>query len=438
MKHDRIALLDRYIRIPTLSRRVTPDLTAQVQALWATQGLALQRLLPPDGSGPAYLYGEIPGPPGAPVLLLYGHYDVQPTGDVARWVWEDVACDPFTPAYFLDGAPVRPEDVPEVELDRLLVVARGGSDNKGQHTANILGALDAARAGALRWTVKVLLDGEEEHGSPHLQAVAEAHRDLLRADLLVGSDGPKQGNRPTLVLGVRGLLIVDIVAENGAVASLHSGNYGNIVPNPALPLARLIADVEERVHAYAEGHDRFRHQAAMTFAEWADQALWKPFLWPTTNINHLMSDGASEDLTRTIIPRSVHARVDVRLTPDTPPGPIRALIERAMGDHAAGVEGVSFRLRTGDDLPASYTAPDHPAFDWLLRLMAQDGEEPVAMPVLGGTLPAFVFTDVLGLPSFWLPAANENNRQHDINEHYIFKHYFQQAALYQRIVSSLP
>ncbi len=264
---DRLALLDRYVRIATVSRRVAPAMVDAVRALWRDVGLELRPLLPEDGAGTPCLYGEIAGPPGAPTLLVYGHYDVQPPGDAARWVWEGVRCDPFVPTYFHDGRPVDPGTLPPEALDGVVLVARGGADNKGQHLAALLGLLDAARAGTLQWHVKVLLDGEEEHGSPHLRAVAEHHRALLTADLVVGSDGPKQRNRPTLVLGVRGLLIVDIVAENGAPASLHSGNYGNILPNPVLPLARLIVDIEGRVRAYAERHDAFRQQAERTFAE---------------------------------------------------------------------------------------------------------------------------------------------------------------------------
>lgn len=435
--HARIALLDRLIRIATVSRRVTPAMVAQVRAFWSELGLKLEPLAPPDETGTPALYGELAGPPGAPALLLYGHYDVQPTGDPALWVWQDVACDPFVPAYFLDGAPVEPEAAPASRLGELVVVARGSADNKGQHLANLLGVLDAARAGTLRWTVKILLDGEEEHGSPNLRAIVERHRERLAAALLVGSDGPKQHNAPTLLMGVRGLLGVDIVAENGAATSLHSGNYGNIVPNPTLPLARLIARIEERVRAYAEEHDAFRREATARFAEWSQKATWQPFLRPTVNVNHLMSDGASPELRRTIIPRSVHARLDLRLTPDTPPAVILAIVEEAAAAQQ-GVDGIDFRV-TSSGMPASYTSPERPEFDWLLNLLAEsDTQEPVALPILGGTLPAYVFTDVLGVPAFWLPAANSDNQQHDINEHYVIRHFFQQSALYERIVSSRP
>ncbi|MBI4011793.1 MAG: M20/M25/M40 family metallo-hydrolase [Candidatus Rokubacteria bacterium] len=437
-RQERLELLDRYLRIPTISRQVTPEMVDEVRAFWRGVGLELEPLRSPDGQGTPALYGEIPGPAGAPTLLLYGHYDVQPTGDLARWRWEGVACQPFEPACFHGGKPVEPRSLDDRALEDVVLVARGGTDNKGQHLANILGALDAARGGTAQWTVKVILDGEEEHGSPHLDAIARAHRARLAADLLVGSDGPKQANQPTLVMGVRGLLVVDLVADNGQPASVHSGNYGNIVPNPVLPLARLIADIEERVRAYAAAHDAFRREASEVFARWEDKAVWKPFLWPTVNTNHLMTDGASPALRRTIIPRVVHARLDIRLTPDTPPAAVRQLVERAVADHGERAQGITFTARI-DGQPASYTSPARPAFGWLLRLLEEEGGvEPVALPILGGTLPLHVFTEGLGIPTLWIPAANSDNQQHDVNEHYVLRHFYRQIALYARIVSSRP
>ncbi len=437
-RHDRLDLLDRYLRIATISRQVTPEMVGDVRAFWRGIGVELEPLGPPGGQGTPALFGELPGPAGAPALLCYGHYDVQPTGDLARWRWEGVPVKPFEPAYFHAGKSVKPRELGERALDDVTVVARGGADNKGQHLSNILGALDSVRAGRQRWKVKIILDGEEEHGSPNLEAIARAHRARLAADVLIGSDGPKQKNAPTLVMGVRGLLGVDLVADNGQPASVHSGNYGNIVPNPVLPLARLIADIEERVRAYAAGHDRFRREATEVFAKWEDKAVWKPYLGPTVNVNHLMTDGASPTLRRTIIPRSVQARLDIRLTPDTPPAAMVEIVERVVADHQGRTPGITFTV-TMHGQPASYTSPARPEFGWLLRLLEQqDDGEPVALPILGGTLPLHVFTEVLGIPALWIPAANSDNQQHDINEHYVLRHFYAQTALYAAIVSSRP
>jgi acetylornithine deacetylase/succinyl-diaminopimelate desuccinylase-like protein len=437
-RHQRLALLDRYLRIATVSRQVTPAMVEDVRAFWRDVGLPLKVLPVPGGGGTPALWGEIPGPAGAPTLLLYGHYDVQPTGDPERWRWQDVACKPFEPTYFHDGRPVDVRRVDERALGDVTVVARGGADNKGQHLANVLGALDAARAGRAQWTVRVILDGEEEHGSPNLDAIARAHRDRLAAALLIGSDGPKQKNEPTLVMGVRGLVGVELEASNGKPASLHSGNYGNIVPNPVLPLARVIADIEERVAAYGESHDAFRREATELFAKWEDRAVWTPFLRPTVNVNHFMTDGASPTARRTIIPRTATARLDIRVTRDTPPAAMERIVEQVVAAHRDRTPGITFSVRFASQ-PASYTSPARPEFGWLLRLLAEHGDaDPVALPTLGGTLPLWVFTETLGIPALWIPAANSDNQQHDVNEHFVLKHFFGQIALYDAIVSSRP
>src|SRR5437667_12670915 len=100
--------------------------------------------------------------------------------------------------------------------------------------------------------------------------------------------------------------------------SVDSGNYGNIVPQPVLPLARLIDDIEARVRDYAARHDRFHREATEVFAKWKEKAVWRPYLWPTVNVNHLMTDDGSADPSRTIIPRSVHPRLDFPLAPAAP------------------------------------------------------------------------------------------------------------------------
>jgi acetylornithine deacetylase/succinyl-diaminopimelate desuccinylase-like protein len=437
-RHGRLTLLDRYVRIPTVSRHVTPEHVAQVREFWREQGLALEPLTPPDGAGTPALWGEIPGPAGAPALLLYGHYDVQPTGDLSKWVWQDVRCDPFVPTYFLDGRRVDPASLDDAALDAVTMVARGGADNKGQHVANVLGALDAARAGTLRWRVRVILDGEEEHGSPHLGDIARAHRERLAAEVCISSDGPKQKNRPTLVMGVRGMLEVHLTVENGQRTAVHSGNYGNIVANPVLPLARLIEDLGTRMAEFARENGEFRREAEAAFARWEREAVWKPFLWPYVNANHFASEGTSLEQRRTVIPRAAHARVDIRLTPDTSPEAVAAVVHRAVADHQKDAHGVTFQVHTHGQ-PASYTSPARPEFAWLLRLLGEQGDgPPVALPTLGGTLPTWVFTQLLGIPTFVIPSANTDNQQHDVNEHYVLRHFFGQIRLYGQIVSSRP
>jgi hypothetical protein len=130
-RNDAIALLDRYIRIPTISRQVTADTVREVRTFWSDVGLDLEPIAPANGAGTPALYGEIPGPAGAKTVLLYGHYDVQPTGDLSRWRWEGVACDPFAPTYFLDGQPCDPRTLDDRTLDGVVCVAAEAPTTRG-------------------------------------------------------------------------------------------------------------------------------------------------------------------------------------------------------------------------------------------------------------------------------------------------------------------
>lgn len=181
LRHDRLELLDRYLRIPTISRQVTPEMVEAVRGLWRGIGLELSPLAPVDGQGSPALYGELPGPEGAPTLLLYGHYDVQPTGDVARWQWQGVKCEPFVPAYFLDARPVDPRALDERALEHVVVVARGGADNKGgrppmstlqQQTEERASLVTGPRADADAFADKLAVAIDEEHGRRERDPVA--------------------------------------------------------------------------------------------------------------------------------------------------------------------------------------------------------------------------------------------------------------------------
>ena len=170
--------------------------------------------------------------PGAPTVLLYGHYDVQPPDPLDDWV-----SPPFEPT-IRDGR----------------LYARGVGDNKGQHFAQIL-ALESLLAcrGALPCNVKVLLEGEEEIGSPQMPVFVREHRDELQADLVITSDGPvDEDGHARLRFGVRGVLSFELRAR-GANRDLHSGNWGGVVPNPIWTLVQLLATMKNE---RGDRHDR--------------------------------------------------------------------------------------------------------------------------------------------------------------------------------------
>lgn len=451
-KAETLRLLDAYIRIPTISSEITAETVKATQNFWRGLGLEFELLwgeAPPKGKvhNPA-LFTEVKADkPNAPTILLYGHWDVQPVGEVADWRWQGQPCPPFEPTYFLDDTLVgsTPEQaiaqVSHDKLEEVVLVARGAADNKGQHLANILGVLQAKAAGRLQWNVKIILDGEEEVGSPNLGAIVEAHAEKLQADFMVGSDGPKSDNRPTLLLGVRGLLAVVVRARNSSGRMLHSGNYGNIVPNPVLPLAQLLQTMTEAVQELGRASDTFRQEVEKHFgdAPVADRARYTPFLRPTLNINSFLTEGAPAPQMRTIIPGWAETTIDVRLTPGMVPQEIYATLEKLVtqANERSEDTGISFSIEQRSACAASYTSPEREGFAWLKQVAETFWQEDMRIiPLLGGTLPNDVFTDGLKLASYWLPAANSNNRQHDTNEHFVLEHFFRQQEFYATLAAT--
>ncbi len=174
-------------------------------------------------TGKPVVFAERPGRPGQPVVLFYGHYDVQPVDPLEAW-----QSPPFAPT---------------LAEDRLR--ARGAQDNKGQHFY-VLKALEHLIAeNRLDAGIKILIEGEEECGSHALSAAMPAWRDRLAADLLLVTDtGMDAPDRPTMTMGLRGLIHLE-VEISGPARDLHSGTHGGVAPNPALALARLLADLHD-------------------------------------------------------------------------------------------------------------------------------------------------------------------------------------------------
>src|SRR5215211_4707996 len=226
LEANRAAFVDRLVawgRVPSVSAtgQGMPEAAGHARDLVAAAGL---ETTVEETAGWPLVLGHRPGPPGAPTVLVYGHYDVQPPDPLDAW-----ASPPFEP---------------EVRDGRLY--GRGTADNKGQHLAQLLAVESLlATRGELPCTVKVLLDGEEEIGSPHLAGFASGHRTELAADLVVWSDGPVDpAGGWRLVFGVRGIASFELRAR-GANRSLHSGNWGGVAPNPLWTLVHLLASMRD-------------------------------------------------------------------------------------------------------------------------------------------------------------------------------------------------
>jgi acetylornithine deacetylase/succinyl-diaminopimelate desuccinylase-like protein len=370
-----------------------------------------------ESAGHPFVYGEIlTGDKKKPTVLIYGHYDVQPVEPLDAW-----ASDPFKPT---------------VREGR--IYARGAGDNKGQLYAQLMGvkALMKFRGGRLLLNVKCIFEGEEENGSPNLGGFVKEHKDLLKADIVYTSDGPlHESGRPMLVFGVRGLLYVELTAR-GASRDLHSGNWGGPVPNPAWDLVRLLGTMKDGNGRVLIGgfYQRVRKPTKKERAAFrripldrgavakslgldpsrlppSEEFYAKLMAEPTLNICGIFG-GYTGKGSKTMIPASASVKMDMRLVPDQEPDDIfRKLVEHVK-EHGRDIE-----VKKMTSTRPSRTGLDSPYAEPIARAVRDaTGVEPVIYPSLGATLPDYVFTQILGVPSIIVPYANIDESNHAPNE----------------------
>jgi acetylornithine deacetylase/succinyl-diaminopimelate desuccinylase-like protein len=354
--------------------------------------------------------------PDLPTVLLYGHADVQ-FAHPEQW---RAGLDPWKLTR---------------EGDRLY--GRGSADNKGQHTVNHVALADtiaAAPDNRLGYNVTVLLETAEESGSLGLRAFAEANRDLLAADLFIGSDGPRYAaDAPTIFLGSRGCATFDLVCDLRAGGN-HSGNWGGKLRNPATVIAAAI-------NALVDGTGRIRPAAlrpgpipdsvratidALPDLPPApddpaiDPAWGEPGLTPDEkvlgfNVLEVLAFTAGDpDAPVNAIPGSARAVIQLRYVVGTDDTDLAGAVRRALAD--AGITGVE--VSAGEQMNATRLDPEAPAARAAARAVrAASGTDAAIEPNLGGTIPNDVFAEVLNLPTVWLPHSYPGCNQHAPNEH---------------------
>jgi acetylornithine deacetylase/succinyl-diaminopimelate desuccinylase-like protein len=406
------------------------------------------RLLETDG--PPMVYGELPAKGATTTLLLYAHYDGQPV-DPKKWVghgpWEPVLRDaPLERGGKVIPLPADGRFDPEWRL-----YARSASDDKAPIVA-MLRALDALRASGRAPTVnlKFLFEGDEEAGSPSLEEVVREHGALLKSDLVIMADGPQHASgRPTLVFGARGITSAQITVY-GPTRPLHSGHYGNWAPNPAMELARLLASLkdpqgrvtvagwyddvlplsEEERAAIAAIPDEA--PAAFGFAEpegGAGARRLERIALPSLNVRGLSSLYVGEEA-RTLVPAQATAELDLRVVPAVQPGrQVERLVEhvRSQGFHVVSEDPDSAtrarypriaKVRARESGYAGVRTPfGHPVARRVMEAVRRASPEPpVVMPIMGGSIPAAWFPDILNTSVILLPTVNPDNNQHAENE----------------------
>ena len=420
-REARVASYKDFLRIPSISGIPAHADDCRRAATWladAMRAAGLEHVEVAETGGHPVVYGDWLHAEGAPTILVYGHYDVQPVDPLDLWT-----SPPFEPVV-VDGR----------------MLARGAADDKGQiHLHVMAAAAILATRGAYPVNVRYVFEGEEESSSVHLDRWLEANRDRLTSDVAIISDsGFFEGNIPSITASLRGIMYAQVDVVGGPI-DLHSGSYGGVVENPANALATIIAALkgpDGRIlvpgfydDVVALTDDDRAALAALPFDEAAYQAstgvpalvgetgytvLERKGARPTLDVNGIWG-GFTGDGTKTIIPAHAHAKISCRLVADQDP-------ERTFERFRAYVEaiappGVTTTVTYLGGGSPSLTPIDHPAAQACARaLEATFGQAPVFIRE-GGSIPVSAsFKTILGLPVVLLGFTQPDDHAHAPNE----------------------
>lgn len=417
------------LAIPNLASD-TPNIrknAAAIQKLLEKRGVTTRLLETPDA--PPVVYGELAAPNAVRTVVFYAHYDGQPL-DPKEW-----ATDPWKPT---------------IKGDR--IYARSASDDKAPIIA-LATALDALKAAGIvpRQNIKFVFEGEEEAGSRHLDRILAANQELLRADVWLICDGPvHQSRRQQIVFGARGVETLDITVY-GPRRELHSGHYGNWAPNPGMMLARLLASMKDDdgrvlVDHFYDGIEPLSatEKRAIAAAPDIDAELERE-LWlgrtegggrklvdllnlPSLNIRGMGSARIGNQASN-VIPSTATASIDMRLVKGIDHNEAaKRLIEhiRKQGyfivDHDPDADTLMSHPKVAKitnregGYNAERTSMDLPISRLVLQTADSIHGPVVRLPTMGGSVPLYMISQILGSPTITVPIANHDNNQHSYNE----------------------
>ena len=439
--------LKQYLSIPSVS--ALPQHAADVRraAEWTADELrrvGLQNVNLIETPGNPVVYGDWLDAPGAPTILFYGHYDVQPVDPVDQWV-----SPPFE-ATVRDGE----------------IYARGSADDKGQVFMHIK-AVEAhlKQNGRLPLNFKFFIEGEEEVGSVHLDDFVRSHKQELAADVVVISDSPMfDRGIPSICYGLRGLTYFQIDVR-GTKTDLHSGSFGGAVANPAMVLAQMLAQMKDRSGRIkiAGFYDDVRELSPAERAEWKKlpfnetryrKELGAPRLFgetgyttlervwarPTFEVNGLLS-GFTGEGAKTVLPATAMAKVSMRLVPDQDPKKIGDLFEAHVKKIAPKtVELKITRMHGGKPWMTEF---DNKYVRAAGRAIERGFGQPPVFNREGGSIPVVsTFQEELGLPSVLFGIGLPDENAHAPNEKLDLGNFHNgiiaSAFLYEEIASLNP
>lgn len=408
------------IRIPSISAKHEhkPDMLACAKRwveLLLSSGADRAEVMPTEGN--PVVYGEKFVSADVPTVLVYSHYDVMPAEPLELW-----KSDPFDPV-IRDGR----------------IWARGADDDKGQAMMQVKGFETAVAEGLLRCNVKFLFEGEEEIGSTSLEAFCEAHKELLKADIILVSDTSMVSKEvPSLTTGLRGLAYWE-VEVTGPNRDLHSGHFGGAVANPINVLCKLMADITDAdgritipgfyddVEEVSEAErqmiaqvpfDEAKYKAAIgvdaLFGEKGYSTLERNSCRPSFDICGIWG-GYTGEGSKTVLPSKAYAKVSTRLVPHQDHAKISALFEDYLRKVAPAYVKVKVTPSHGGQ---GYVCPiDLPAYQAAEEAMSiAFGKRPLAVR-RGGSIPIIAtFEQVLGIKTILMGFGLEQNAIHSPNE----------------------
>lgn len=425
-----------------------------VAGMLKRRGIEPQRLDGKTKGVPPAIYGEVLVPGATKTVVFYAHYDGQPVNPNQ---WAD-GLKPFEPTLYsasLDagGKAIAMPKAGEPINPNWRIYGRSTSDDKAGVFA-ILAAYEAMTKLNVKPTanLKFFFEGEEEAGSAHLNEILERHKDKLKSDLWIICDGPvHQTGRKQVLFGVRG----DVNLELKVFASkrpLHSGHYGNWAPNPAMMLARLLTsmkdddgnvlikgfyddvtpltDLEKQALAKIPPVDeQLKKELGFTVAEGGGKPLADLLMRPSLNINGFASANVGK-LAANVIPTSATAALDLRLVlGNDAKRQVQKVIDHvvAQGYYVTQQESITdeerakypriARIVAKSGYNAQRTRMDLPIAQTVVKAVQSTvGGDIVLQPSLGGSLPLYLFDQILKTPTITVPIANHDNNQHAENE----------------------
>ncbi len=420
-----VHVLEEFLRIPSVStdgeRRADVQRAAEYLAQrFREAGLPRVEIAPTKGH--PIVLAEWTKAPGAPTILVYGHYDVQPPGDPTKWT---------TPAF-----------EPSIRGGR--IYARGSTDDKGQLLTHLFAAEAHLReTGRLPLNVKFLIEGEEEIGSEHLEEFLVAERERLACDAVVISDTTMFApGVPSVCVGLRGIAYTELTLR-GASVDLHSGAFGGAIDNPAYALAQLLLTMKdpqtgrilvdgfydgvvEPSREEKEGWEKLPHSDAqfreMTgvpalFGEEGRSTLERIWSRPTLEINGIWG-GFTGEGSMTVLPARASAKISMRLVANQDPDDIAEKLEAHVRRHLPETVTLE-RFRNLHGGRPWTTSLDHPAVRAAFRALEKGfGKAPVPTRE-GGSIPiVHSFTNELGAPAVLLGFGLSDDGAHGPDEHF--------------------